>query len=266
MMDEKFGFIGTGNMASALIRGLLDASITKSLNLISSDRDKEKLRAMEKERSIKTTTDNKRVVEFADIIFVCVKPDIIKPVLQEIKNIITRKKLVISIVAGIKLKTLETIDARIVRVMPNTPCFVQETAAGFAMGKNTTVKDKKTVEQIFNSIGTAFALDEELLDVVTGLSGSGPGFFALVIDALAKGAEEQGLDRKTALKLAAQTALGTGKLLLKSGMQPEELIKIVSSPQGTTVEGFKVLNNSNIVEVLKKTVAAATRRSRELGK
>jgi len=264
-MDKKFGFIGTGNMASVLIIGLIDSNFIKAENITCSDVLDEQLDKI-KGIGVKTTKNNLEVVENSNVIFLCVKPNLISTVLEEIKNTVNKDKLIISIASGVKLSTLEVVDARIVRVMPNICCFVKETAAGFSMGKNTTEEDKKIVEEIFNSVGIAIAFDEDKLDAVTGLSGSGPAYFAFFIDSLAKAAEEEGLDRKSALKLASQTAIGTGKLILDSGMDPEEIIKRVSSPNGITVEGFKVLNNSNIVDILKETVKAAIRRSKELSK
>ena len=150
--------------------------------------------------------------------------------------------------------------------MPNTPCLVGEMAAGFAVGKNVKDREIKIVEEILNSAGKAFYLKEELLDAVTGLSGSGPAFVARLIEYFIEAGENEGLGKDIAAELALQTFKGTAKLLQESGMTPDELVKIVSSPGGTTVAGREVLENSDVKDILIKTVKKATERSKELGK
>ncbi len=250
-------------MAFALIKAIKKANLASSI--IASDVNKERLDFIKGELKIETTTDNKEVIEKSDIIFLAVKPQVMDSVLEEIKD---TNKLVISIAAGITIKKLQSKlkKARIVRVMPNTPCLVGEMAAGFAVGKKVTDKEIKTVEEVLNSAGKAFYLKEELIDAVTGLSGSGPAFVARLIEAFVEAGQKEGLNKDIATELALQTFKGTAKLLQESGMTPEELVKIVSSPNGTTVAGREILEKSDYKDILIKTIKRSTERSKELGK
>jgi len=261
-MKQKIGFIGAGNMAFALAKAIKKAKLASSI--ITSDINKKRLDFIKQELKIQTTKNNKDVIK-SDIIFLAVKPQVIDKVLDEIKD---TNKLIISIAAGIKLKHLESKlkKARIVRVMPNTPCLVGEMAAGFAIGKNVKDSDIKIVEELLNSAGKAFYLKEDLLDAVTGLSGSGPAFIARLIEAFIEAGQKQGLNKDIATELAVQTFKGTAKLLQESGMTTDELVSMVSSKKGTTVAGREILESSNYKEIIKKTVKKATERSKELGK
>lgn len=260
---RTIGFIGAGNMAFALAKAVKKAKLAKSI--IASDVNEERLDFIKKELGINVTKDNRKVVKVSDIIFLAVKPQVISDVLDDIKD---TDKLVISIAAGVRLKALEEKlkKAKVVRVMPNTPCLVGEMAAGFAVGKKVTDKEIKTVEEILNSAGKAFYLKEDMLDAVTGLSGSGPAFVARLIEGFIEGGIKSGLNRDIASELALQTFLGTSKLLIESGMSPDELVRMVSSPGGTTVAGREVLENSDVKDILVRTVKRAAERSKELSK
>ena len=240
---HKIGFIGAGNMAFALAKAIKKSKLAKSM--IASDIRTERLDFIKKELKIDVTKNNKEVVKKSDIIFLAVKPQVIDKILEEIKD---TNKLVISIAAGVRLKKLEgkLKKAKVVRVMPNTPCLVGEMAAGFAVGKKVKDKEIKIVEEILNSAGKAFYLKEELLDAVTGLSGSGPAFVARLMEGLIEGGVKSGLNKDIATELTLQTCLGTAKLLIESGLTTEELIKMVSSPGGTTVAGREILENSDV--------------------
>ncbi|MBW2974885.1 pyrroline-5-carboxylate reductase [Candidatus Woesearchaeota archaeon] len=250
-------------MAFALAKAVKKAKLAKSI--IASDVNEERLDFIKKELGINVTKDNRKVVKVSDIIFLAVKPQVISDVLDDIKD---TDKLVISIAAGVRLKALEEKlkKAKVVRVMPNTPCLVGEMAAGFAVGKKVTDKEIKTVEEILNSAGKAFYLKEDMLDAVTGLSGSGPAFVARLIEGFIEGGIKSGLNRDIASELALQTFLGTSKLLIESGMSPDELVRMVSSPGGTTVAGREVLENSDVKDILVRTVKRAAERSKELSK
>ncbi len=262
---HKIGFIGAGNMAFALAKAIKKNKLAKSI--IASDINEERLDFIKKELKINVTNNNKEVIKKSDIIFLAVKPQVIDIVLDEIKNGV-KDQLIISIAAGVKLKKLEAKlkNKKIVRVMPNTPCLVGAMAAGFAVGKNVKDKEIQIVEEILNSAGKAFYLKEELLDAVTGLSGSGPAFVARLIEGLIKGGIKSGLNKDVATELALQTFKGTAKLLQESGMTADELVNMVSSPGGTTVAGREILENSDVKDILIKTVKKATQRSKELGK
>ena len=265
MEKYRIGFIGAGNMAFALIKALQKAKLAKSI--IASDVNQERLDFVKEKANITVTKNNLDVVEKSDILFLAVKPQVIDSVLDEIKNEV-KTHLIISIAAGITLKKLELKlkNKKIVRVMPNTPCLVGEMAAGFSVGKHVTGNDLKVVEELLNTAGKAFYLKESMMDAVTGLSGSGPAFVARLIEAFAKAGEAQGLNEDIATELAIHTFMGTAKLLHESGMTPEELVNLVSSPNGTTVAGREVLEKSDYKEIIKKTIARATERSKELGK
>ncbi|MGR3309827.1 MAG: pyrroline-5-carboxylate reductase, partial [Candidatus Brocadiales bacterium] len=244
MLKERIGFIGGGKMGEALVKGILKAKLSSSDKIIVGDTLKERVLLLERETGIKTTQKNKDVVQNADLIILAVKPNAVGDVLKEVKNLITKKHLIISIAAGIPLAFIESslkAGCRAVRVMPNTPCLVGETAAGFALGKNATEADGELVSTILSAVGKCVLLDEKLLDAVTGLSGSGPAFVYMVIEALSDGGVKMGLPRYVATKLAAQTVLGSAKMVLESGIHIGELKDFVTSPGGTTIEGIHAL-------------------------
>ncbi len=252
-------------MAEALIKSFRKTEVAGAI--IGSDKSKERLDYIKKELGINITQDNIEVAKNSDIIFLSVKPQDMKNLLEEIKDEI-KNQMIVSIAAGIKISFIESIIGarKIIRVMPNTPCLVQEMAAGFAINKHLTTDEKKFISTLLNSAGTASLLDEKDLDAVTGLSGSGPAFVAYLIKAMSDAGIQQGLSKDVALNLAIQTFIGTGRLLKETKITPDELIKMVSSPNGTTVAGMGVLEKSDVSEVIEKTIAAATKRSKELGK
>ena len=259
----KIGFIGTGNMATALIR-----SMKANNEIISSDKNEEKLQKARKELGIKTTKDNNEVAKSSEIIFLCAKPGDIKEILQEIKPN-AGNKIIVSIAAGIKIKFIENIigkNKNIIRVMPNLNCTVAEMAAAFCCNKNIEADEKESIKNLLNKAGLALEVEEQRMDAVTALSGSGPAFIAYILDTFAKAAEKQGLSREISYKLALQTLFGTAKLLKETGEKPESLIKRVASPKGTTEAGLEVLQKSEIRSIMEKMIEAAAKRSKELGK
>jgi len=265
---RKIGFIGAGKMAEALIKVILDKNIFRNNEIIASDKGNERLDYIKKNLEIETTQDNKELVKKSDIVVLSIKPQNMGEVLDEIKNEVTDNHLIVSIAAGIKINQIQEKlgNRRIIRVMPNTPCLVGEMAAGFAAGEYATDADVELVKKMLNSAGKAFEVKEELLDVVTGLSGSGPAFFAYLLEGLIEGGVKQGLSKEIATELAIQTMKGTGKLLQELNITTKELIDMVSSPSGTTIAGRDILENSSVKEILIKTIKAATQRSKELGK
>jgi len=265
-MGKTISFIGTGKMAAALISSIYKKKLSKYV--IASDRKEENLAKIKsKFKNIKTTTDNKEAVRNSDIVFICVKPQDIDIVLNEIKGEI-KNQLIVSIAAGIKINHIESIlgKKRIIRVMPNINCLVGEMAAGFSAGKYATKEDVKEVEKLLNSAGISFLIKEVLIDALSSISGAGPAFFAYFIEAMAKAGIKNGLQKEMAYKLAAKTALGTGKLLIEKNLSPDELIKMVASKKGVTLAGLKVLNKSKTNKIIEKTIQAAIKRSKELGK
>ncbi|MBI4008345.1 MAG: pyrroline-5-carboxylate reductase [Planctomycetes bacterium] len=268
MLKERFGFIGGGKMGEALVKGILKAKLSSADKIIVGDPLKERVLLLEKETGIKTTQNNKEIVQNADLIILAVKPNTVGGVLKELKDSITKKHLIVSIAAGIPIAFIESSlkpGCRVIRVMPNTPCLVGETAAGFALGTNATEADGKLVSTILSAVGKCFLLDEKLLDTVTGLSGSGPAFVYMVIEALSDGGVKMGLTRDVATKLAAQTVLGSAKMVLESGIHIGELKDFVTSPGGTTIEGIHALEKGGLRTALIDAVEAATLKSKKLG-
>ena len=258
------GFIGAGNMGLALARALVAKGVVTRICVY--DPKPERLDLIRAAvPSVQIVADNTAVAESSETIFLAVKPQDIDVATAGLRD---AGALVISIVAGLTLDGLQTRlpMARLIRVMPNTPCLVGEMAAGFAAGATTTAADRSLAARLLGAAGLALEMDEGKLDAVTGLSGSGPAFMARIFEAFIASGVDRGLEYAESRALTLQTALGTAKLLQERGMSVEELVSMVSSPGGTTVAGRQVLESSDIASVLSRTIAAATQRSRELGK
>ena len=267
-MSKKYGFIGAGNMAEALMKGMISSGLCTADDLIASEVVPERRDYVARTLGIVVTTDNVEVVKEAKTIILAVKPNVVSIVLDELKPLLTADHLVISIAAGVKISFIEAHlnwGVRVVRVMPNQPCLVGASASGFALGKSAKKEDKDAVQTILDSVGVAFAMDEKLLDAVTGLSGSGPAYIYLVIEAMADGGVLAGLPRDVALQLAAQTVIGAGKTYLETRKHPGELKDMVASPGGTTIEGLRVLEEAGVRGAFINAVEAGAKRSEELG-
>ncbi|MCS7131264.1 MAG: pyrroline-5-carboxylate reductase [Hadesarchaea archaeon] len=261
----KVGFIGCGNLGSSLIAGLLKAGSLKDKEIIASDADEGKLEGVKK-LGVEVTTDNKRVAAASDVIFIAVKPDVVGKVLDEIRKF-SRNKLLVSVAAGVSTKFIEgKTEARVIRVMPNICGLVGEMASCFSPGSRATTEDRELIKRLLTSVGEAIEVNEGAMDAVTGLSGSGPAYFYLVIEAMQQAGVELGLSPDVALRLAAQTAKGAGEMALRSGKGLGELTRMVCSPKGTTVEGLRVLEERKVKEAVKEAVKAAARRARELSR
>ncbi len=266
--NKKIGFIGTGKMGQSLIKGLLNAGINNQ-DIYASDVYEPGLIALRDETGIKTSTDNSDTIENTEIVVLAVKPQILKKVLSGIADGITKDKLVISIAAGVPLKNIEDElqqGTRVVRVMPNIAATVAEAASAVCAGTGATEEDMQITLEIFGLLGSAIPVTENLMDAVTGLSGSGPAYIFPVIEAMADGAVLEGLDRQSALTLAAQTVLGAAKMVLETGSHPAELKDMVTSPGGTTIRGVHTLEESAVRAAFMNAVIASSRRSKELGK
>lgn len=264
----KIGFIGAGNMAEALMKGIMSAGLATKEEIIASDPSIERREFIVRTRGVRMTGDNVEVVRNANLIVLAVKPNNVSIVMDELKPYLTTDHLLISIAAGVRISQIESklnYGVRVVRVMPNQPALVGSSASAFAMGKSAKPEDKETVMNVLRSIGIAFAVDEKLLDAVTGLSGSGPAFVYVVIEAMADGGVLAGLPRDIATKLAAQTVLGAAKTVLESNAHPAILKDMVASPAGTTIEGLLVLEQSGVRGAFIEAVEAAAKKSKELG-
>jgi pyrroline-5-carboxylate reductase len=262
------GFLGAGKMATALARGFIRAGLVTPKALLASDPSKTSRAAFAKETGARTTESNVEVAESATVLVLAVKPDTVGSILSEIRERVTDQHLLMSIAAGVTLARLEAgldAGARIIRLMPNTPALLGASATGFALGKNARDKDGELAEKLFLAVGLAFQLKESLLDAVTGLSGSGPAYVYLIIEALSDGGVASGLPRDVATKLAAQTVLGSARMVLETGLHPGVLKDMVTSPGGTTIDGLHELEKGNVRGILMSAVRAATEKSRRLG-
>lgn len=268
LLKEKIGFIGGGKMGDALCKGIINAGLSNAGNIMVSDVSEERRKLINRDTGIITTQSNQEVVSFADVIILAIKPQIMNEALNQLKDDVTQRHLVVSIAAGIPIRFIESrlrTGARIVRVMPNTPCLVGASASAFAVGTCATGADRETVFTIFNAVGKAFGVDEKYLDAVTGLSGSGPAYVAMFIEALSDGGVKMGLARDVATALAAQTALGTAKMVLETGLHPAQLKDAVTSPGGTTIEGISRLEDGGFRAAVINAVEAASLKAKKLG-
>ena len=263
---RHWGFIGAGKMASALIRGMIRDGHPAGC-IAASDSHAATRAALVGETGIRSFETNAEVVARSEVIVLAVKPQVMAEVMAELRPLLTPDHLVVSIAAGVSLATLAKglgEDRRIVRVMPNTPAVVGEGASAYALGPRTIDGDEQTVRDCLEAVGKAFPVPESLLDAVTGLSGSGPAFVCLMIEALSDGGVRMGLPRDLATNLAARTLLGTAKLVLETGTHPGALKDQVTSPAGTTIAGLHALERGGLRGILIDAVEAATLRSREL--
>ncbi len=258
------GFIGGGNMAEAMIKGMLKSNIK---DIMVSEPRSDRLLYLKNTYNIKTTPDNKELVRNCNILIIAVKPQNIEEVTAEISNLISKNHIIISIAAGVPLSylTSKLKTSRIIRVMPNTPAVVQEGVSVLSMCECIHDREIGIVKEIFMSIGRVLILPEKYMDAVTALSGSGPAFFALFVEHMIQGGIEIGLSKDTSSELAIQTFIGTAKLL-ESGISPEKIRIMVTSPGGTTEAGLKVFEERGFKDLVLKVLLAAKKRSEDLGK
>jgi pyrroline-5-carboxylate reductase len=267
LKGKKIAIIGGGKMGSIIAQGLIAHKIIPGKDIIVTDIDAARLDFLRSSMTLKVSQNNEKAVKGADIIILAVKPQNMAATLTEISSAMDKSKLVISIAAGITTNFIEkslTKGARVVRVMPNTPALIGEGAAAAAKGSYAKVDDIKLTRAIFNAVGISVEVEEKLMDAVTGLSGSGPAYCFLIIEALIDAGEHMGLQRDLAAKLAMQTMLGAARLCLESDKQPAQLREMVTSPGGTTVAGLKALEEGKIRATIISAVEAATKRSKEL--
>jgi pyrroline-5-carboxylate reductase len=263
------GFLGAGKMATALAKGWIAAGLLTAERVSASDPLPEARQAFQAAVESKAIADNTCLVAASDVVVLAVKPQTLAAVLAEIRPALTSRHLLISIVAGATLGQLASAlgaSIRLIRVMPNTPSLVGACAAALASGAAATPADEQLVEKMFRAVGVAFRVPEKMLDAVTGLSGSGPAFVALMIEALSDGGVRMGLPRDVATALAAQTVLGTAKMVLDAKVHPAALKDMVASPGGTTIAGLHALERGGVRAALMNAVEAATMRAEELGK
>jgi pyrroline-5-carboxylate reductase len=267
-LDQSIAFIGAGNMAEALIKGILGAGLVAPGKIFGSEPRKERGDELTTRYGIRTTRDNGEAARATDLLFLSVKPQIMEQVCREIAPHLDKRTLVVSVAAGTPISTLEALlpsGTRVVRAMPNTPALVGAGATAIAPGTHATDADLELARTVFAAVGMAVVLDESQLDAVTGLSGSGPAYVFLIIEALSDAGVKMGLSRHNAQALAAQTVLGSAKLLLETGEHPGRLKDMVTSPGGTAIAGLHTLEAGGLRTTLINAVQSATERSRALG-
>lgn len=268
MLERTIAFLGTGNMAEAILKGLLRAGTARPEGIIATGRRTERLEELKRNYGVRTTTDNLAAAREAEIIVLSVKPQAMDKLVMQVAPALDHRKLIISVAAGVPIAALERrlgAGARIIRTMPNTPSLVGAGACALSRGEHASEEDLAVASRIFQSVGTTTVVDENLLDAVTGLSGSGPAYVFLVIEALSDAGVKVGLPRYTALKLAAQTVLGSAQLLIETNAHPGQLKDQVTSPGGTAIAGLHTLEAGGLRTTLINAVEAATRRAKELG-
>ena len=268
LKNRQVGLVGTGNMGEALIHGLLHGHLCRPDQILCSDVRPERLKAIREKYGVKGTSHNTEVVKQSDIIILAVKPQIMKQVVDEIAKYLDLSKLIISIAAGVPLEAIESCakkELKLIRVMPNICVSVREGVSAIAGGKHTQREDLMLAKTIFDSVGKSLFIEEYLLDAVTGLSGSGPAYIFLIIDALADAGVKVGLSRDDTLILASQTVLGAAKMLIETGEHPGKLKDLVTSPGGTAIAGLHTLEEGGLRTTLINAVEVATQRSKVLG-
>lgn len=261
----KYAFLGAGKMAFAIVQGMLRAKVCAATDLIASCPEPELLENMRDATSIDVVTSNEAAALPASVVVLCVKPADVEAALAQAGGAL-EGKLLISIVAGLKIKSLKALapSARVIRAMPNTAAMVGRAATAYACDEAVTQEDKTAAEAVFSSIGEVYPVEEKMLNAVTGLSGSGPAYVYLMIEALSDGGVACGLSRKLALDLAVQTVLGAADMICATSEHPAVLREMVTSPAGTTMEGLRVLEERGVRSAFLEAVAAAANRAEEL--
>ncbi len=264
---NKIGFIGGGKMATAILKGIINSNWCNPAEIIVSDKNEDALKYLKDNYSINVTTDNNQVVNSSKIILFAVKPFVIRDIMNDIKTSITKEHIVLSIAAGISINTIEEILGKIpvIRIMPNTPALVNEGMSAICKGHFADDKHAKIAEEIFNSVGKVINSEEKYIDIITAVSGSSPAFYYYFINEIAKAGEKLGLDYKTCLKLSAQTAYGSAKMVLESGIDPEQLIINVTTPGGCTAVGNEVLKEYKTSDIIFETIEKTAKKAFELG-
>ncbi len=266
MINRTVGFIGAGVMAEALARGMLRVGVVRMRDLFASDPSEERRRVFAEKIGAHVLDDNRKLVESVELVVLSVKPQAMQKVVAEIAPAVTASDLIVSIAPGITLEWLkEKLGTdRLVRVMPNTPALVGEGASAFCRGGGADAADATLVEEMLSAVGICVEVEEKLMDAVTGLSGSGPAYIYMAIEALSDGGVKMGLSRKVATRLAAQTVLGAARMVLQTGRHPGELKDQVTTPGGTTIEAVHVLEHAGIRRAFMDAVVVAAQKSRQL--
>lgn len=268
-MNKKIGFIGCGNMAQAMIRGIVKAKTVPAKNIMVSNPSSKKLENVKADYNVLTTNDNKKVALNSDIVILSVKPNKYAEVIEEIKESVSKDAIIVAIAAGVSIEKINIMfkeNKKVVRAMPNTPAFVGEAMSAITPGKGIEKEELDDIIEIFNSFGKCEVVDESLMDTVTGVSGSSPAYVYMFIEAMADAAVLNGMPREKAYKFAAQSVLGSAKMVLETGKHPGKLKDDVCSPGGTTIEAVYSLEESGFRAAVMEAVDACTQKSKNMGK
>ncbi len=268
LSQQKIGFIGAGNMAEALIRGLIGSGVEPK-NIYASAPRKDRGDTLTATYGICALQDNAALAQTVDVVILAIKPQVWSTVVKGIADVLPTKTLVVSVIAGVCSRSLEEVfpeGQRVVRAMPNTPALVGYAATALSPGNFATKQDVAVVDAIFRCVGIVVQVAESQLDAVTGLSGSGPAYIFLILDAMADAGVKVGLSRRIALSLAAQTVLGSAKMLMDTKEHPGTLKDMVTSPGGCAIAGLHTLEEGGLRTTLINAVEAATNRAMQLGK
>jgi pyrroline-5-carboxylate reductase len=267
-LGKKIAVIGAGNMGEALVAGMVAAGAATPGELHATDVLTDRLDRLKARYQIRVSSDNRAAAAWADLVILAVEPQVLDQVLDDLHPVLTESKLILSVAAGYPIARMIahlTPGVRVVRSMPNTPSVVLAGVSALAWGARVSEEDRQVARAVFESVGKVVEVEERLLDAVTGLSGSGPAYIFLIIEALADGGVRMGLSREAALILASRTLLGASQMVLQTGRHPSHLKEMVTSPGGTTIAGLHALEQGRLRASLMGAVEAATRRSQELG-
>ena len=265
---KSVGLIGAGNMATALIKGIISSNLLTPDMIHAYDNDPEKLQSIYEAYHVEGRQSSIELVKSCNIIILAVKPQVMNSVLEEIKGEVTEDHIVISIAAGIKIETIQSFlgkNVPVIRVMPNTPALIQEGVSAVAAGEKVTLEHMNAAIEILKAVGIAFTVEEAMMDAVTAVSGSGPGFVFKIMECFVEATEKQGFDKATATKMVIQTFLGSSMLAGSSDLSLYDLRKMVTSPGGTTQAGLEFLDKNKLGELIDGTIESAKERSIELG-
>jgi pyrroline-5-carboxylate reductase len=268
-MNKKIGFIGAGNMAQAIIGGIVNSNMVSRENIMASNSGEKNLNITKEKYNILTTHDNKEVAGFADILFLAVKPHIYPMVIEEVKDYVKDNVLIVTIAAGVAIGFVEKSferELKVIRTMPNTPALVGEGMTAVCSNDKVTKEELEEVLSLFNSFGKTEVIEERLMDAIPAVSGSSPAYVYMFIEALADGAVRDGISRAKAYKLAAQAVLGAAKMVIETGIHPGILKDNVCSPGGTTIEAVYALEKNNFRGTIIDAMKACTEKTKEMSK
>lgn len=269
MENRILGFIGTGNMGAAIIKGILKAKFTSPENIIAGDAIIEKTKKLKDEFGIRVSEENQEIVRDSDVIFICLKPDRIKEALSHLRAAITSDKILVSIAVGVPItffKSLLGDDRKIIRTMPNTPATVGEGMTLISSSTAVTLEELTFVKSLFACVGKAEILDESLMTKVTALTGSSPAYAYMLIDAMAAAGRKYGIPERLVNTLAAQSVLGAAKMVLETGLKPDALKDQVATPGGTTVKAVDSLRKSGFAKRIERAMDACTEKAEEISR